>query len=256
MKDRCNNRQGCIHAPRPLHGLPAACLPARQGQTGFTLIELLVVVSIIALLVSILLPSLNQAKELAKRTICASNLRNLGLGFAMYANDYKGRTPPTDDEFFCYDAYRVDGVKKTPGINRWAQHGLLYSLGYVENPRVFYCPSDTWSVYQNDWDDPARRKVTALVFREISAPGYTSEAYPYKTRNYGLPFGPADIAIMADRPCYNECWHESGYNVLYLDSHVSWLSDSDHTIRDSPDLETAHAEFLFEVADEAAGGGS
>jgi len=54
---------------------------------AFTLIELLVVIAIISLLVSILLPSLNRAKDLAKRAICAAHLKDVGLSIAMYAND-------------------------------------------------------------------------------------------------------------------------------------------------------------------------
>jgi prepilin-type N-terminal cleavage/methylation domain-containing protein/prepilin-type processing-associated H-X9-DG protein len=60
---------------------------------GFTLIELLVVIAIIALLVSILLPSLKKAKDLAKAVACQSNLRNLHMAAAMYANTHNGATP-------------------------------------------------------------------------------------------------------------------------------------------------------------------
>ena len=64
-----------------------------QRTTGFTLVELLVVIGVIALLISILLPSLVKARQAAMRVSCSSNLRQLGIVFRMYANDNKGWLP-------------------------------------------------------------------------------------------------------------------------------------------------------------------
>src|ERR1041385_399201 len=66
----------------------------RLRQTGFTLVELLVVIGIIALLISILLPSLNRARETANRVKCGSNMRQIGQAMLLYSNENKAKYPP------------------------------------------------------------------------------------------------------------------------------------------------------------------
>ena len=62
-------------------------MKAIKNNSGFTLIELLVVISIIALLLSILMPALDKAKGLARRVVCLTNARQLTLGWRLYTDD-------------------------------------------------------------------------------------------------------------------------------------------------------------------------
>jgi prepilin-type N-terminal cleavage/methylation domain-containing protein/prepilin-type processing-associated H-X9-DG protein len=97
---------------------------SRQSQ-GFTLIELLVVIAIIAILAAILFPVFARARENARRSSCQSNLKQIGLGFAQYTQDY--------DETMPMSAY----VGGTTGY--W----MDVMQPYVKNYQIYKCPSDT-----------------------------------------------------------------------------------------------------------------
>jgi prepilin-type N-terminal cleavage/methylation domain-containing protein/prepilin-type processing-associated H-X9-DG protein len=120
------------------------------GQRGFTLIELLVVIAIIAILMAILIPTLNRAKEQGKRAACLNNLRQLTLAWVLYADDYDGKIVNgntslddiadggwnLDDTCWVYwpgraasEQERIDGIMR----------GLLYP--YCPNIKLYKCPT-------------------------------------------------------------------------------------------------------------------
>jgi len=96
---------------------------------GFTLIELLVVIAIISLLVSILLPSLNRAKEMARGAVCMSNLKNINLATAYYLDDSDGFLVPLSPG-------RISGPD-VGFISGWMDQ--LYP--YHEDINIYLCPS-------------------------------------------------------------------------------------------------------------------
>jgi prepilin-type N-terminal cleavage/methylation domain-containing protein/prepilin-type processing-associated H-X9-DG protein len=115
----------------------------RSRQAGFTLIELLVVIAIIAILASILFPVFARARENARRSSCQSNLKQIGLGLAQYAQDYSENLP--------YAFYGSSGNGSTPTAPLYKWMDATYP--YVKSEQLYTCPSDSaaqpYKYYQN-----------------------------------------------------------------------------------------------------------
>ena len=111
-------------------------------QPAFTLIELLVVISIIALLIALLLPALGRSKEMARRTVCGSGVRQLVLGVHLYSVDNGGTLPGTSGYEYHTTNYFQPGPGG-PGSNATGDFSGVYP-NYVGEAESFYCPSGPW----------------------------------------------------------------------------------------------------------------
>jgi len=146
---------------------PAKKISGSGRRLGFTLIELLVVIAIIAILAAMLLPALSKAKQKAQGIQCINNLKQLSLGWIMYAQDSNGKLAPNGDEGaqptspndttsanaiqWCpgrMDSAPYGGAATTDPTNTlWLQDGCIYQ--YVKQVGVYRCPADvsTATVY-------------------------------------------------------------------------------------------------------------
>lgn len=183
---------------------------SRSSRKGFTLIELLVVIAIIGILAAFLTPAVQQAREKARRTGCASNLRQIGIAFHLYASDW--------DEAF----------PDVPGAGNVPEDAfeLLVDQGYIDAREIFSCPSTT-----DDPADPMTDATVSYAYQDALTEATVSTA-PLACDD-GVDSGlTGPLAATANHGM-------DGVNVLFVGGHVRWVNANGTTgalpVADIPD---------------------
>ena len=219
---------------------------------AFTLIELLVVIAVIAVLASILFPVFARARENARRTSCLSNLKQVGLAFQMYAQDYDENFPLTT----VTDAgLTSDGIAMTPQSS-WTTS----TQSYIKSVQVYRCPSDsssrwnapvappaappfTTSYILNSWFSAGKtvsfKKLSStqepsraiLMSEKADAPGMMLAAADHFHPQY-WGASPEETSMMMASAVWDSAKNETrelallrhleGFDSLYADGHVKW----------------------------------
>ena len=178
-------------------------------RRGFTLIELLVVIAIISLLVSILLPSLQRAREMAKEAVCLGNMHQWSLTLAMYQNDYEERLPPFGGE------WTLRHYEYIPGKEFCACPALREGHGDAS-----YVPN-CWM-----WGTNAYAYLLAGDMRRVET--NVDESIVMTEREHVLESQAADGAF-THRPVDGSdvaFLHRGSAVFLFLDSHASWMYET------------------------------
>jgi prepilin-type N-terminal cleavage/methylation domain-containing protein len=216
---------------------------------GFTLIELLVVIAIIAILAAILFPVFAQARDKARQATCLSNLKQVGLGLAMYNQDYDEKMPSVCSWGKAWN--HGSAATLCPPLEKAKVPAYFqdFLVPYVKNEGIWYCPS------------VGKTHAISVSNTAVKTFGDNGTSYIWNHETQAVPFGPlkgrpsirvsglavagiprpAEAPVVWDMPYWNQiaktgCTtgdpryvsaHAKGVNVVYGDTHAKFSHFND-----------------------------
>lgn len=210
-------------------------------RRGFTLIEIVIVLGIVMILAALLFPVFNSVRSKARQATCASNLRQIGLGVMMYAQDSDGRYPrggdPTDINT---DAWQGAFNGEFAADAKALKPLPLVLQPYLKNSQIWRCPSDVgFDFADTKFPVPLKARPssfdafgTSYYYRTELALRRRRSLNAFETRPPYTRRGASDINMIFDGkgnwhgegqgdPPTSEEWRKGRYNVLMADGRVA-----------------------------------
>jgi prepilin-type N-terminal cleavage/methylation domain-containing protein/prepilin-type processing-associated H-X9-DG protein len=189
----------------------------REKSRGFTLIELLVVIAIISLLAAILFPVFARARENARRASCQSNLKQIGLGFAQYVQDYDGRYPNL--RIFLNPPTNSIAEEWHQALQPYIKSGVLYTSSYG----VFECPSESTKGSSDYGATGTLQTSFPLHEAQIVSPSRILLVGERTTGDITAPLLIPTGSDVANLQPYMDFRHLETMNILWFDGHVKTM---------------------------------
>ncbi len=190
---------------------------SRSHEHAFTLIELLVVIAIIAILAALLLPSLQSARERARRAVCLSNLRQWGTALSLYGDDQNDFYPSAyDNSGFTTVQWYYDNSPLVPYIGSLtafrelrrcpSSRNLWWHNGYTANYAVLpNCPLGSCASKRSDISRPT--EIIVIGCKDLDSDGLHNPGFN--------PWAVEQLEWLGSH-------HDLGCNLLFVDGHVEW----------------------------------